>query len=87
MLRRAIEAHKPAHASYQLVLVEPGLRIGVQSTIGLDTIIGAAQGAPLPCPAHPDAPSRAAQRRLGFDTLLGQGNDGDSRSRLTRVLA
>lgn len=87
MLRRAIEAQKPAHAAYELVLVEPRLRIGVQSTIELDTIIGAPLAGPLPCPALADAPSRPPYRRLGFDTILGPGSEGNSRSRLTRVLA
>ncbi|CUI07389.1 phage tail protein [Massilia antarctica] len=87
MLRRAIETQKPAHASYQLVLVEPRLRIGVQSTIGLDTVIGGPAAGPLPCPARLDAPSRAPYQRLGFDTILGPVSEGDSRSRLTRVLA
>jgi hypothetical protein len=39
-LRRAIEAEKPAHAAYDLDLVTPGVRIGVQSTVGVDTILG-----------------------------------------------
>lgn len=87
MVRRAIEAQKPAHATYELVLVEPRLRIGVQSTIGLDTIIGGPVAGPLLCAAVVDAPSRPPYQRLGFDTILSPGSEGDSRSRLTRVLA
>ena len=34
MLRRAIEAEKPAHTAYDLCLVEPRFRVGVQSTVG-----------------------------------------------------
>ncbi|HEU5409023.1 MAG TPA: hypothetical protein VFU48_14735, partial [Nitrospira sp.] len=32
---------KPAHAQYALVRVEPRFRVGMQSTLGLDTQVGA----------------------------------------------
>jgi phage tail-like protein len=40
-LHRAIAAAKPAHTSYDLHLVAARMRIGVQATLGVDTIIGA----------------------------------------------
>lgn len=39
-LHRLIEAQKPAHTRYELRLVEPGVRIGCQSTIGVDMLVG-----------------------------------------------
>ncbi len=39
-LRRVIDSEKPAHTTYELNLVKPGLRVGVQSTVGVDTILG-----------------------------------------------
>lgn len=75
MLRRAIEAQKPAHATYRLALTEARLCIGMQSTIGLDTIIAAPGAGTLPRPARPDAPSRPPRQRLGFDTILAAGID------------
>lgn len=71
IVRRAIDMQKPAHVTYELVLVEPRMRIGEQSTIELDTVIGAPHPGPLPCPATSDAPSRPPRGRLGFDTTLG----------------
>jgi phage tail-like protein len=73
MLRRALDAEKPAHAAYDLCLVEPRFRIGIQSTVGLDTIIGTVPTARLTCPAEQDqaAPSRPLHSRLGYDTVLG----------------
>jgi phage tail-like protein len=65
MLRRALEAEKPAHTSYELVMVEPRLRVGVQATVGLDTIIGAYALARLD-----ESP---ADGRLGEDAVLGGG--------------
>lgn len=73
LLRRAIELHKPAHTTYELVLVEPRLRVGDQSTLELDTVIGAPLPGPLLCPERCDPPSRPPHQRLGFDTTLGRG--------------
>jgi phage tail-like protein len=74
LVRRAIELQKPAHTTYELVLVEPRFRIGVQSTIALDTVIGAPLPGPLLCPTVNDAPGRPLYQRLGFDTTLGCGS-------------
>ena len=72
MLRRALDEEKPAHTKYELCLVEPRFRVGLQSTIGLDTIIGSYPSARLACQPQPDAaPSRPPRQRLGYDTVLG----------------
>lgn len=68
LIRRAIEAQKPAHATYELVLIEPRFRVGDQSTIDLDTIIGAPHPTLLECGEDP--PSRPPHQRLNFDTML-----------------
>jgi len=39
-LERLIELEKPAHTAHQLIFVEPRFRIGVQSMIGFDAVIG-----------------------------------------------
>ncbi len=39
-LQQLIELEKPAHTAHQLIFVEPRFRIGVQSMIGLDAVIG-----------------------------------------------
>ena len=90
MLRRAIEMHKPAHATYELVLVEPRLRIGVQSTIELDTVIAAPPAGPLPCATDTGAPSRPLHGRLGYDRALASARADDEPDRsgpLARPLA
>jgi len=73
MVRRALDAERPAHTAYDLCLVEPRLRVGVQSTVGLDTIVAATPVARLAC-SHPTnpapAPSLPARHRLGYDTVL-----------------
>jgi hypothetical protein len=39
-LHRLVEAQKPAHTRYQLRVAAPELRIGCQSTVGVDTLLG-----------------------------------------------
>jgi phage tail-like protein len=70
LLRRAIEAELPAHIRYDLCLVEAGFRVGIQSTVGLDTIVGGLP--PWHLPSEPDlsAPSLAPPNRLGYGTVL-----------------
>ncbi len=71
-LRRALDLEKPAHASYEMCLVEPRFRVGRQSTLGLDSVVGVIPRARLYCPHHETdpAPSRAPRSRLGVDTVL-----------------
>jgi phage tail-like protein len=71
MLRRAIDGDKPAHTSYHLNLVEARFRVGHQSTIGVDTIIGGLPAARLGCGVGQDLPpSLPPFGRLGYDTVL-----------------
>jgi phage tail-like protein len=77
LVRRAIEAEKPAHTRYDLCLVEPRYRVGLQSTVGVDTIIGAYPRARLACHHDSDAPpSQATRGILGYDTVLGGARAG-----------
>jgi phage tail-like protein len=86
MLRRAIEAAKPAHTQYDLCLVEARFRVGLQSTVGIDTLVGAHPQARLACSHEEDrAPSRAPRHRLGYDTVLARRSDGDAPVAPTRV--
>ena len=70
LIRRAIDLHRPAHTTYELVLIEPRFLVGVQSTIALDSVIGAPWPGALPCGAD-DPPSRPPYQRLGYDITLG----------------
>jgi phage tail-like protein len=76
LLRRALAIEMPAHTAYDLYLIEPRFRVGVQSTVGVDTIVGAYPAAQLACPDEDaDAPpSRPPRHGLGYDTLLTTGN-------------
>jgi len=39
LARDVIEVEKPAHAWYKLVVIFPRLRLGVHSTVGVDTVL------------------------------------------------
>jgi phage tail-like protein len=70
MLRRAIETELPAHVLYDLCLVQAGVRVGIQSTVGLDTIVGGPPAWRLPSEPDDSAPSLPALNHLGFGTFL-----------------
>lgn len=73
MVHRALRAEKPAHTSYELCLVEPRFRVGLQSTVGVDTILGDWPKAHLTCTHDINVPpSRQPRYRLGFDTILAR---------------
>ena len=42
-LRKVIETEKPAHTDYELDLVRPRFRIGVQSTVGVNSIVAGSE--------------------------------------------
>ena len=71
-LRRAIDREKPAHTVCDLQLVGGRFRVGVQSTVGIDTLLGSLPAARLaPSGGEPTAaPSGPPQSRLGYDTIL-----------------
>ncbi len=54
-----LEEEKPAHTLYQLELVEPRMRIGVQASIGLNSVVG----------SYPQG-VRLTGQALGQDTVL-----------------
>jgi phage tail-like protein len=86
MFRRAIEAEKPAQTHYDLCLLQPSFRVGVQSTVEVDTIIGATPSTALGCLHGVDAPpSLTPTGRLGLDTVLSSTAEGAYAMRLAPV--
>lgn len=73
LLHRAVYESAPAHTCHELCLVEARLRVGVQSTVGVDTIVGAIPMARLTKRDQAaSAPSQAPRHRLGYDMVLGR---------------
>jgi phage tail-like protein len=58
--RRVAELAKPAHTEVDVVSVQPLLRVGTQSTVGLDTVV-----------ADVPEPGRAGAARLGRGVVVG----------------
>ena len=62
-LRQLVDQFRPAHTAWELITARPGMRIGCQSTIGVDTLLG----------GYPSAP--VGQARLGQSAQLhGRAN-------------
>lgn len=59
-LRKLIEAEKPAHTDFQLCLIEPRMRVGVQARVGIDSIV-----------AGPGPILRLGSASLGHESYLG----------------
>jgi phage tail-like protein len=70
LLRRAIETEMPAHLRYDLCLVEAGVRVGIQSTVGFDTIVGDLPAWRLPSEPDLSAPSLRPLNMLGYGSFL-----------------
>lgn len=62
-LRDLIDAEKPAHTDFQLCLVEPRMRVGVQARVGIDSIV-----------AGPGPAMRLGNVELGHESHLGDEN-------------
>jgi hypothetical protein len=84
MLRRALDAEKPAQTSYDLCFVEARFRVGLQSTVGIDTILGSYPIAQLACVPQDAAtpPSRGPRGLLGYDTVLDSAADSGAPSQV-----
>lgn len=71
ILRRTLEDEIPAHTAYSLTLIAPPSRIGISSTLGVDTVMGDPSPLPLGCHDDPSAaPSLPPAPRLGEDIIL-----------------
>jgi phage tail-like protein len=79
-VRALIEQEKPAHTTYELCVVEPRMRVGYASRLGIDSVVGGpSRGAALggaavlggdTVLAGPTA-TRIGESRLGESTRLG----------------
>jgi phage tail-like protein len=78
-LRDIIEAEKPAHTDFNLCFVEARMRVGLQSRIGVDSIV-----------AGPPTPMKLNDATLGYDSYLvaeedeGQAGRVGKRARIGR---
>lgn len=87
-LQALVAAERPAHVETHLVFVEPRFRVGVQSMLGLDAVIGVRPdptvldsmrlgrgtvlGAAGQKPGEPQPPTHVGAVRVGMSTILNQ---------------
>ncbi|MBI4520324.1 MAG: hypothetical protein HY701_05780 [Gemmatimonadetes bacterium] len=69
-----LSRERPAHAAAEVIFVEPRLRVGLQATLGVDTILGVYPSARLA--ATSDASDDAPPARLDYDCLLADAEPG-----------
>lgn len=78
-VRALIEQEKPAHTTYQLCIVEPRMRVGFESRLGIDSVVGGpsrslslgdAQGLGEDTVLAGAMATRVGQSRLGESTRL-----------------
>lgn len=70
-IARLVEAEKPAHAQHQIVYVAPRFRVGIQSMIGFDSVIG----------CYPAGVTLGASA-LGKATVLSSGEGSSAAARI-----
>ena len=75
-IRRIVDREKPAHTDWRLQLIEPDLRVGLQSRVGIDAIVGGERpgwrlGGELG--THTHLAPRDAATRLDGGHVLGDG--------------
>lgn len=79
-VRAFLDQEKPAHTLYQLCIVEPRMRVGYQSRVGVDTVVagpgrslalGSGQALGQDTVLAGPLPTRLGQSRLGVSTRVG----------------
>lgn len=78
VVRRIVESEKPAHTDYTLHMVLPDARVGCQSTVGVDLVLG--HSLPLAAPLCADPAEGATQPALGTLRLGPSGPSSSSTS-------
>jgi phage tail-like protein len=77
---RIVTVNKPAHTVHCIVTVEPGVRVGIQSSVGMDLVVGAAEvsGTRIGGCDQPGAPQPEPERTgvLGRTAVLGRRRPG-----------
>jgi len=68
VVRHILDSEKPSHTDYELRLVYPGARAGLQSRVGLDLVVG---GPEPPCAVLGDDPELG--NVLGEESVLADG--------------
>ncbi len=59
-IQAVVEQEKPAHTAYRLCIIDPRFRVGFQSRLGIDTVVG----------GEPRSLSLGTAQALGQDTVL-----------------
>jgi hypothetical protein len=72
-----LDREKPAHTTYHLCVIEPRMRVGLQSIVGVDAIVGGAPTGSAFDGTHelgidmvlPDSPGSGGAPRVGYGVV------------------
>ena len=70
---RIVAVNRPAHTAYTIVWITPDVRLGIQSQVGIDFVLG---GRETPTLELADDENDSAGRVLGQDAVLGSRRHG-----------
>ena len=74
-VRAVIDREKPAHTAYHLCVIEPRMRVGFQSRVGIDAVVGGPPGdlalSETSILGEQTALGGTPASKLGFDTRVG----------------
>jgi phage tail-like protein len=69
---RIIEVNKPAHTAHKLRVMQPGVQVGISSTVGIDLVVGSSTPPVIQIGGGEDASAVSGVGALGVDTILGE---------------
>lgn len=73
VVNRIVEVNKPAHTAHTLCPIYPDARVAIQSTLGLDLVVGGRQAAGTRLGGRPVLPGMETPAAiLGVDSVLGE---------------
>lgn len=72
-VRAIVEREKPAHTLYDLCVIESGLRVGYQASLGIDTLLGGGPAEPARLGEGALVLGGQPRARLGIDSHVGAG--------------
>jgi phage tail-like protein len=72
-VRAIVEREKPAHTLYELCVIESGLRVGYQASLGIDTLLGGGPAEPARLGEGALVLGGQPRARLGIGSHVGAG--------------
>jgi len=70
-IRAIVDREKPAHTMYELCVIAPGIRIGYQARLGVDTLLGGGPRSPARLGESPLVLGGSPRGEMGIRSQVG----------------